>query len=163
MSEKKNNSLWIHCPLCGNKTRAKVYRDTVLINFPLYCPKCKKEFQVNVVQLKMTLSTTDFLRFGDGTQHHSLDISMYAARRKKSRNRQCPSWTLNQEQAIWVRSMASTRGKLVLPYVTGSLRTQIPSYAVADCPGPPDTAAGTRCNLLPVLPSASGTELRLAP
>ena len=23
---------------------------------PVYCPKCKKEFQVNVVQLKMTLS-----------------------------------------------------------------------------------------------------------
>lgn len=83
-------------------------------------------------------------------------------------NRQCPSWTLKQEQAIWARSMDSRRGNfpalwLVLTHVTGSLRTQIPSYAVADCPGLPDTAAGTRCNLLPVLPSVSGTELRPEP
>ncbi|WP_456107160.1 cysteine-rich KTR domain-containing protein [Pectinatus frisingensis] len=28
----------------------------MLLNFPLYCPKCKKETKVNVVQLNMTLS-----------------------------------------------------------------------------------------------------------
>lgn len=54
MSAEK--SYWIHCPICGGKTRAKVYQDTVLINFPLYCPKCKKEIRINVVQLKMVLS-----------------------------------------------------------------------------------------------------------
>lgn len=56
--EKKhiNSSLWIRCPICDGKTRTKVYSDTVLLNFPLYCPKCKKEIQINVVQLKMTLS-----------------------------------------------------------------------------------------------------------
>lgn len=51
-----NSSLWIRCPICGGKTRTKVYSDTVLLKFPLYCPKCKKEIQINVVQLKMTLS-----------------------------------------------------------------------------------------------------------
>ncbi len=34
----------------------KVYGDTVLLNFPLFCPKCRKEIKINVVQLKMTLS-----------------------------------------------------------------------------------------------------------
>lgn len=51
MNQKE--SVWVHCPICGNKTRTKVCADTVLIHFPLYCPKCRKEIQVNVVQLKM--------------------------------------------------------------------------------------------------------------
>lgn len=49
-------SKWILCPCCGGKTRTKVYKDTVLVNFPLYCQKCKKEFIVSVVKLKMVLS-----------------------------------------------------------------------------------------------------------
>ncbi|RRK33987.1 hypothetical protein EBB54_23510 [Schaedlerella arabinosiphila] len=32
---------WILCPLCGNKTRNMVWEDTVLKNYPLYCPKWK--------------------------------------------------------------------------------------------------------------------------
>ncbi len=44
------------CPQCGSKTKVKVYEETVLVKFPLYCPKCKKEFMVNVVKLKMVLS-----------------------------------------------------------------------------------------------------------
>ena len=35
-------SEWIICPICGNKTRDRVREDTVLKNYPLYCPKCKK-------------------------------------------------------------------------------------------------------------------------
>ena len=50
------NSQWILCPLCGNKTRNKIREDTVLKNYPLYCPKCKKEIRVDVVQLKMVVS-----------------------------------------------------------------------------------------------------------
>lgn len=34
---------WIRCPVCTNKTRVKMRDDTVLENFPLYCPKCGKE------------------------------------------------------------------------------------------------------------------------
>ena len=33
---------WILCPLCGGKTRDKIREDTVLVNYPLYCPKCKQ-------------------------------------------------------------------------------------------------------------------------
>lgn len=50
-------SLWIRCPTCYNKTRTKVYAETVLLNFPLFCPKCKHEAKVNVVQLRMTISS----------------------------------------------------------------------------------------------------------
>ena len=56
MDNQGNGSRWIRCPVCGSKTRTKVYDDTVLIKFPLYCPKCKKEIRVNVVQLKMVVS-----------------------------------------------------------------------------------------------------------
>ena len=35
--------IWLLCPVCGNKTRLKVRTDTELVNFPLYCPKCKQE------------------------------------------------------------------------------------------------------------------------
>ena len=44
---------WVKCPVCGNKTRNKVREDTVLKQFPLFCPKCKKETNIDVVQLKM--------------------------------------------------------------------------------------------------------------
>ena len=56
---KMNNpkeSLWVRCPICDGKTRTKVYADTVLVNFPLFCPKCKKEIRIDVVQLKMVIS-----------------------------------------------------------------------------------------------------------
>ena len=48
-----SNSLWVHCPICNGKTRIKVNLDTVLVRFPLYCPKCKKETKIDIVNLKM--------------------------------------------------------------------------------------------------------------
>ena len=56
MDEIKENSLWIYCPVCGGKTRTKVCKETVLVKFPLYCPKCKKEVLIDVVQLKIVVS-----------------------------------------------------------------------------------------------------------
>lgn len=50
------SSIWIRCPICNGKTRTKVYEETVLIKFPIYCPRCKKETMVDVVKLKMVLS-----------------------------------------------------------------------------------------------------------
>ena len=44
-------SVWINCPVCGNKTRTRIRDDTVLLNFPLFCPKCKHEELDNVKQL----------------------------------------------------------------------------------------------------------------
>lgn len=41
MGDDKNTSIWIPRLLCGGKTRTKVYEDTVLLKFPLYCLKCK--------------------------------------------------------------------------------------------------------------------------
>lgn len=52
----QQSSLWIRCPICEGKTRTKVYKDTVLIKFPLYCPRCRNETKINVVQLKLVLS-----------------------------------------------------------------------------------------------------------
>ena len=54
--EKKKGSLWIHCPICGGKTRTKVYENTVLVKFQLYCPKCKREILIDVVKLNTALS-----------------------------------------------------------------------------------------------------------
>ena len=34
---------WLLCPACNGKTRVKLREDTVLENFPLFCPKCKQE------------------------------------------------------------------------------------------------------------------------
>lgn len=34
---------WLLCPICNNKTRVKLREDTILENFPLFCPKCKQE------------------------------------------------------------------------------------------------------------------------
>ena len=56
MPNTTTESFWIHCPVCGAKTRTRVYVNTVLIKFPLFCPKCKKEIFVDVVQLKMVPS-----------------------------------------------------------------------------------------------------------
>jgi len=46
---------WIHCPVCGNKTRNKIREDTVLKNFPLYCPKCKLQTLIEVKDLAITI------------------------------------------------------------------------------------------------------------
>ncbi len=46
---------WIYCPACGNKTRSKIRDDTVLKNYPLYCPKCKQECLIDVKDLQVTV------------------------------------------------------------------------------------------------------------
>lgn len=56
MNDDVKKTLWVFCPICGGKTRTKIYEDTVLVHFPLYCPKCKKETRIDVVQKKMVIS-----------------------------------------------------------------------------------------------------------
>ena len=53
MFSRDNESRWIRCPVCFKKTRTKIYENTVLVSFPLFCPKCKKEIIVDVVNFKM--------------------------------------------------------------------------------------------------------------
>ena len=48
---------WIFCPLCGSKTCNKVREDTVLINYPLYCPKCRQETLIEAKNLQVTVIT----------------------------------------------------------------------------------------------------------
>lgn len=47
---------WIICPVCGNKTRNMIRKDTVLKNFPIFCPKCKKESLIDVSNLSVKIS-----------------------------------------------------------------------------------------------------------
>lgn len=44
---------WIMCPICKNKTRLKMREDTIMKNFPLYCPKCKKESLIEVKNMQI--------------------------------------------------------------------------------------------------------------
>ena len=54
MNEKTK---WIHCPVCGNKTRDRIREDTVLKNYPLYCPKCKQETLIEAKNLQIIVIT----------------------------------------------------------------------------------------------------------
>lgn len=38
--------------------RTKIQEDTEMKNFPLYCPKCKKETIINVQDMKITLAVS---------------------------------------------------------------------------------------------------------
>ena len=49
------NQQWVMCPVCDSKTRIKIRKDTELINFPLYCPKCRKESLINVKNQKVSI------------------------------------------------------------------------------------------------------------
>ena len=49
------NQEWIFCPVCGNKTRDRLREDTVMKNYPLYCPKCKQETLIEASNLKITV------------------------------------------------------------------------------------------------------------
>ncbi|WP_188802100.1 cysteine-rich KTR domain-containing protein [Sporolactobacillus putidus] len=46
---------WILCPVYGTKTRVKICGDTLLVNFPLFCPKCKHETLINAKQLNISV------------------------------------------------------------------------------------------------------------
>ena len=56
MCDERNDFQWVQCPVCGGRTKTKVFEDTVLVKYPLYCQKCKKELLVNIVKFRMVLS-----------------------------------------------------------------------------------------------------------
>ena len=47
---------WVTCPLCKAKTRLKLLPDTVLKNYPLFCPKCKEEVIINAEHLQVSVT-----------------------------------------------------------------------------------------------------------
>lgn len=53
MEEYKDEGIFVLCPKCGAKTRTQIRKDTVLKNFPLFCPKCKGSFLIEVNNLKI--------------------------------------------------------------------------------------------------------------
>ena len=50
-----DNTEWIKCPICRNKTRNKIRQDTLLKNYPLYCPKCKNEVLIEIEDMKVKI------------------------------------------------------------------------------------------------------------
>jgi len=52
---KKIKIDWVRCPICNSKTRDKVREDTILKNYPLYCPKCKHETLIEAKDLQITI------------------------------------------------------------------------------------------------------------
>ena len=46
---------WGLCPGCGSKTRDRIREDTILRNYPLYCPKCKQQTLIEVQNLQVTV------------------------------------------------------------------------------------------------------------
>lgn len=54
MSGARDES-WLLCPVCRNKTRVKLRTDTELRNFPLYCPKCRRESLINASKLNISV------------------------------------------------------------------------------------------------------------
>ena len=38
---------FVLCPLCGGKTRLKLLPETVLKNYPLFCPKRRREIVIS--------------------------------------------------------------------------------------------------------------------
>lgn len=55
MDMQKEKTEWIRCPVCSNKTRVQIRKDTELKNFPLYCPKCKQEILIAAKDLQVTV------------------------------------------------------------------------------------------------------------
>ena len=55
MDSQRKEGQWLLCPNCRGKTKIKVYEDTVLLYFPLYCTFCRKEFDVSVMKFRMVV------------------------------------------------------------------------------------------------------------
>ncbi|MFG6320043.1 MAG: cysteine-rich KTR domain-containing protein [Lachnospiraceae bacterium] len=46
---------WICFPICCGKTRNRIREDTILKNYPLYCPKCKQEVLIEAKNLQISV------------------------------------------------------------------------------------------------------------
>ena len=75
-----SQSAWLLCPVCGNKTRIKVQKDTVLQNFLLFCPKSKNETLVDVREMKMMVINETNTHVFEGVQGAiaAIDVSAFA-------------------------------------------------------------------------------------
>jgi len=63
------NECWLFCPNCGSKTRIRVRSNTVLVNFALYCQRCRHETIINVENMNMSIvKEPDALMLSQTTQ-----------------------------------------------------------------------------------------------
>ena len=66
MENAQKEFRWLRCPSCQTQTEIGVAADTILINFPLYCPHCKEVNSITVVQFEMLFSRV-YLKTGNMT------------------------------------------------------------------------------------------------
>ena len=59
---------WVHCPACGAKTRVRLLQRTVLREFPLFCPKCRRESLINAKEYIVETVRLDFRQTDAKTQ-----------------------------------------------------------------------------------------------
>ena len=50
-----DKSGFIICPICKGKTRQKATKETYLKNFPLFCPKCKCQSIIDLIEGEVTV------------------------------------------------------------------------------------------------------------
>lgn len=43
------------CPLCGRPTTQRIYPDTILVKFPLFCKNCRQFAIVNTSSMSLSL------------------------------------------------------------------------------------------------------------
>ncbi|WP_394273153.1 cysteine-rich KTR domain-containing protein [Butyricicoccus sp.] len=55
MKDEEKRVEWVLCPLCRGKTRLKLLPETVLKNFPLFCPKCRREMLISAEQFAVSI------------------------------------------------------------------------------------------------------------
>jgi len=39
---------FVYCPVCEKKARVRIIHETKVMNFPLFCPKCKRVTEINI-------------------------------------------------------------------------------------------------------------------
>ena len=60
---------WIKCPECGEKTRVKIKKTTIMKDFLLFCHHCKKEFTVDVEDFAEKVMCQHYIiSYGDNTK-----------------------------------------------------------------------------------------------
>ncbi len=57
---------WVHCPICGGKTKTKVREDTIAYNLPVLCKICKRESVVDIKGIEVKKSIG-----GESTLHNT--------------------------------------------------------------------------------------------
>ena len=72
MKDGEEEKRWVLCPWCGAKTRLQILRETELVTFPLFCPKCRRESIINAKILSLKPNSQTLRRSADRKADHAL-------------------------------------------------------------------------------------------